>query len=47
VRRIEAVDDDAIRRVVACWRSAPPTIAALGPLSRLEDYGKLQARLAA
>jgi predicted Zn-dependent peptidase len=46
VRRIEAVDDSAIRRVLARWRSAPPTVAALGPLSRLEEYGKLQARLA-
>src|SRR5205823_4724262 len=38
-------DDAAIRRVVARWRSAPPTVAALGPLSRLEEYDKLQARL--
>src|SRR5690349_12703551 len=27
VRRIEEVDDDAIGRVVARWRSAPPTLA--------------------
>jgi predicted Zn-dependent peptidase len=47
VRRIEAVDDAAIRRVVARWRSAPPTVTALGPLSRLEEYDKLQARLVA
>jgi predicted Zn-dependent peptidase len=47
VRRIEAVDDAAIRRVAARWRSAPPTVAALGPLSRLEEYDKLQARLVA
>src|SRR5690349_2465393 len=47
VRRIEAVDDAAIRRVVARWRSAPPTVTALGPLSRLEEYETLQARLAA
>jgi predicted Zn-dependent peptidase len=47
VRRIEAVDDAAIGRVVARWRSAPPTVAALGPLSRLEEYDKLQARLIA
>src|SRR5436190_20518586 len=45
VRRIEAVDDAAIRRVAARWRSAPPTLAALGPLSRLESYEKLRARL--
>ena len=47
VRRIEAVDDAAIRRVVSRWRSAPPTVAALGPLSRLENYDKLQGRLVA
>jgi len=47
VRRIEAVDDEAIRRVVTRWSSAPPTVAALGPLSRLEEYDKLQVRLAA
>jgi predicted Zn-dependent peptidase len=47
VRRIEKVDDAAIRRVVARWRSAPPTLAALGPLSRLEQYERLRARLAA
>jgi predicted Zn-dependent peptidase len=47
VRRIEAVDDAAIRRVVARWRSASPTLAALGPLSRLEDFDRLRARLAA
>ncbi|HYZ40154.1 MAG TPA: pitrilysin family protein [Stellaceae bacterium] len=45
VRRIEAVDDAAIRRVVALWHSAPPTFAALGPPSRLEGYEKLRERL--
>jgi predicted Zn-dependent peptidase len=47
VRRIEAVDEAAIARVVALWSSAPPTLAALGPLSRLEEYDKLRGRLAA
>src|SRR5712671_1154059 len=47
VRRIEAVDDAAIHRVVARWRSAPPTLAALGPLSRLEEFDRLRMRLAA
>jgi predicted Zn-dependent peptidase len=47
VRRIEAVDEAAIRRVVKLWRSAPPTVAALGPLSRLEKYDQFRARLAA
>jgi len=47
VRRIDAVDDAAIRRVVERWRTAPPTLAALGPLSRLEDFDRLWARLVA
>ena len=46
VRRIEAVDDAAIGRVVARWQSAPPTLAALGPVGRLEDFDRLRARLA-
>src|SRR5207249_10587152 len=44
VRRIEAVDDAAIGRVVAQWRSAPPTVAALGPVGRLEDFERVKAR---
>ena len=47
VRRIEAVDDAAIGRVVAGWRAAPPTLAALGPVGQLEDFERLRARLAA
>jgi predicted Zn-dependent peptidase len=47
VRHIEAVNEAAIRRVVARWRSAPPTLTALGPLSGLEQFDKLRARLAA
>ena len=47
VRRIEAVDDAAIARVVAQWRTAPPTLAALGPVGQLEDFERLRARLAA
>ena len=45
VRHIEAVDEAAIRRVVEQWRSAPPTLAAVGPLSGLEDYDRLRTRL--
>jgi predicted Zn-dependent peptidase len=45
VRRIEAVDDAAIARVVDRWHSAPPTLAALGPVGRLEDFERLKARL--
>jgi hypothetical protein len=47
VRRIEAVDDAAISRVVARWRSAPPTLAALGPVGQLETFDRLRGRLAA
>ena len=47
VRRVEAVDEAAIGRIVALWSSAPPTLTALGPLSRLEEYDKFRARLAA
>jgi predicted Zn-dependent peptidase len=47
VRRIEAVDDAAIARVVARWHSAPPTLAVLGPVGRVEEFDRLCARLAA
>ena len=47
VRRIETVDDAAVRRVVARWRQAPPTLTALGPLGRLEEFDRVRARLAA
>jgi predicted Zn-dependent peptidase len=47
VRRIEAVDDAAIARVVEAWRGAPPTLAALGPAGRLEDFARVRARLGA
>ena len=47
VGRIEAVDDAAIHRVVTRWRSAPPTLAALGPLSGLEDFDRVRERFAA
>ncbi|HJU20582.1 MAG TPA: pitrilysin family protein [Stellaceae bacterium] len=47
VRRIEAVDAAAIGRVVARWRSAPPTLVALGPLARVESFSRVQERLAA
>jgi len=45
VQRIEAVDNDAVKRVVAGWRSAPPTLAALGPIGELEDFERLRSRL--
>jgi predicted Zn-dependent peptidase len=45
VRRIDAVDDAAIRRVVASWRAGPPTLVALGPVGHLEDFARVAARL--
>ena len=47
VGRLEMVDDAAIHRVVARWRSAPPTLAALGPLSALEEFDYVRDRFAA
>ncbi|MGH7059264.1 MAG: M16 family metallopeptidase [Stellaceae bacterium] len=47
VRQIEAVDAAAIGRIVAGWRTAPPTLAAIGPLARLEEFDRVRARLAA
>lgn len=47
VRRIEAVDDAAVGRVVAGWRAGPPTLAALGPVRRLDDFARLRERLGA
>jgi predicted Zn-dependent peptidase len=47
VRRIEAVDDDAIRRVVARWRSGQPTLVGLGPVGGLEEFDRVRERLAA
>ena len=46
VHRIEAVDDAAIDRVVRRWHTAPPTLAALGPVGQLESFDRLRARLA-
>jgi predicted Zn-dependent peptidase len=45
VRRIDAVDDAAIARVVAGWRNGSPTLVALGPAGRLEDFARFEARL--
>jgi hypothetical protein len=39
------VDDAAIGRVVAGWRGGSPTVVALGPVEKLEDYARLEARL--
>ncbi len=41
IQRIEEVDEDAVRRVARRIFSAPPTVTALGPVARIEDYGRL------
>jgi predicted Zn-dependent peptidase len=45
VRRIDEVDDAAIGRVVAGWRGGSPTVVALGPVEKLEDFTRIKARL--
>jgi predicted Zn-dependent peptidase len=45
VARIDAVDADSVCRVARRLRLAPPTLAALGPISRIEPYGRLAERL--
>ncbi len=35
-----------VERILARWREAPPTLTALGPLGRLEDFERVRARLA-
>jgi predicted Zn-dependent peptidase len=47
VHRIESVDEAAIGRVLARWHSAPPTLTAVGPLARVEPFGRVRERLAA
>jgi predicted Zn-dependent peptidase len=47
VARIEAVDRDAVRRVVARLLKSEPSVAALGPLHGLEAVDAIAARLAA
>ncbi|HEY5210292.1 MAG TPA: pitrilysin family protein [Stellaceae bacterium] len=45
VRKIDAVDQDGVRRVATRLLSAPPTVAALGPVGALEPYARLVQRL--
>jgi predicted Zn-dependent peptidase len=46
VRRIEAVDREAVARAARRIVAEPPTVAALGPIGRVEDYESIRARLA-
>jgi len=45
VGKIEAVDLAAVRALAARFRASRPTLAALGPIDRLESYERLAARL--
>jgi predicted Zn-dependent peptidase len=45
VAHIDAVDAAAVVRVARRLRSAPPTLAALGPIGRLGSYGRIVERL--
>jgi predicted Zn-dependent peptidase len=47
VSRIEAVDQDAVRRVARRLLKSKLTLAALGPIGELESLGGIAARLAA
>jgi len=47
VARIEAVDQDAVRRVARRLLQGRLTLAALGPIGELESLDKMAARLAA
>ena len=47
VARIEAVDQEAVRRVAGRLLRSRLTLAALGPIDELESLDKIAARLAA
>ena len=45
VRKIDAVDQDGVKRVAHRILSGKPTIAALGPIGALEPYARVAERL--
>ena len=45
VAKVDAIDLDAIAEVATRLRRSPPTVAATGPLAKLEDYETIRARL--
>ena len=47
IAAIDAVDVAAIKRVAGRIFTNKPTLAALGPLDKLEDFGSIEQRLAA
>jgi predicted Zn-dependent peptidase len=47
VEKIDAVDESAVKRVISgVTGGKKPTIAAIGPLSRLASYGEIAAHFA-
>jgi predicted Zn-dependent peptidase len=46
VSQIDAVNEEAVRRVAARLFKSRPTLSALGPVGRLEPLEKIAARLA-
>jgi len=44
VANIEAIDADAILNAARRIFASPLTVAALGPVSKLESYGEIQNR---
>lgn len=47
IASIEALQVNDVTRIAAQIFKTAPTLAALGPLEKLESYGRLQERLAA
>lgn len=47
LERINAVDDVALKHIAGQIFVSPPTLAALGPLGQLEDFGVIKDRLRA
>ena len=45
IEKIDAVDVAAVKNVARRVFASPPTIAALGPIGKLEEYDRIQARL--
>lgn len=45
VAKVDAIDLDAIAEVATRLRRSSPTVAATGPLAKLEDYETIRARL--
>ena len=45
VRHIDAVDEDSVIRVARRLSAAAPTLTALGPIGRIEDYDRLVEHL--